>query len=80
MSSTTGRSTIPLATLILLAVLVGGCGGDSASPTAALATTTVAPTTTTVPTLDAEELAWLKGSRLCGPTSSTPCKPWAAGK
>jgi hypothetical protein len=56
----------------LLALLVGGCDGDSASPTAAPATTTatttvaptttttVAPTTTTVPPLNAEELAWLK--------------------
>ena len=35
MSSTTGRSAIRLATLILLALLIGGCGEDSASPTAA---------------------------------------------
>jgi hypothetical protein len=57
----------------LLALLVGGCDGDSASPTAAPATTTAttttaaptttttaAPTTTTVPPLNAKELAWLK--------------------
>jgi hypothetical protein len=62
MPSTTGRSAIRLATLILLALLVGGCGEDSTSRTAAPATaTTAAPTTTTVPPLDAEELAWLKG-------------------
>ena len=62
MSSTTGRSAIRLTTLILLALLVGGCGEDSASLTAAPATTTTAaPTTTTIPPLDAEELAWLKG-------------------
>ena len=62
MSSTTGRSAIRLATLILLALLIGGCGEDSASPTAAPATTpTTAPTTTPIPRLNAEELAWLKG-------------------
>jgi hypothetical protein len=61
MPSTTGRSAIRLATLILLALLVGGCGEDSASLTAAPATTTTAaPTTTTIPPLDAKELAWLK--------------------
>jgi hypothetical protein len=63
MSSTTGRSAIRLTTLILLALLVGGCGEDSASPTAAPAatTTTAALTTTTIPPLDAKERAWLKG-------------------
>jgi hypothetical protein len=62
MSSTTGRSAIRLTTLILLALLVGGCGEDSPSLTAAPATTTTAAaTTTTIPPLDAEELAWLKG-------------------
>jgi hypothetical protein len=63
MSSTTGRSAIRLATLILLAVLAGGGGEDSASLTAAPTTTitTAAPTTTTIPPLDAKELAWLKG-------------------
>jgi hypothetical protein len=60
MPSTTGRSAIRLPTLIVLALLVGGCGGDSASPTAAPTTTTAAPTTTTIPPLDAKELAWLK--------------------
>jgi hypothetical protein len=62
MSSTTGRSAIRLATLILLALLISGCGEDSASTTAAPATaTTAAPTTTPIPRLNAEELAWLKG-------------------
>jgi hypothetical protein len=61
MSSTTGRSAIRLTTLILLALLIGGCGEDSASPTATPTTTTAAPTTTTIPPLDAKELAWLKG-------------------
>ena len=62
MPSITGRSAIPLATLILLALLVGGCGGDSASPTAAPTTaTTAAPTTTSIPLLGAKEVAWLKG-------------------
>jgi hypothetical protein len=62
MPSDTGRAAIRFATLILLVLLVGGCGGDSASSTAAATTaTTAAPTTTTIPRLDAEELAWLKG-------------------
>ena len=60
MSATTGRSAIRLTTLILLALLVGGCGEDSASLTAA-PTTMAGPTTTTVPPLDAKERAWLKG-------------------
>jgi hypothetical protein len=58
MPSTTGRSAIRLATLILLALLISGCGEDSASPTTP---TTAAPTTTPIPPLDARELAWLKG-------------------
>jgi hypothetical protein len=58
----TGRSAIRLATLILLALVVGGCGGDSASPTAAPTTaTTAAPTTTSTPVLGAKEVDWLKG-------------------
>ena len=62
MPSDTVHSAIRLATLILLVLLVGGCGGDSTSPTAEPATaTTAAPATTTVPPLDAKELAWLKG-------------------
>jgi hypothetical protein len=62
MPSNTGRSTIRLPALILLALLVDGCGGDSASPTAAPTTaTTVAPTTTSIPLLGAKEVAWLKG-------------------
>jgi hypothetical protein len=62
MSSTTGRSAIRLTTLILLALLIGGCGEDSAIPTGAPTTaSTAALTTTTIPPLDAKELAWLKG-------------------
>ena len=62
MPSDTVYSAIRLTTLILLVLLVGGCGGDSTSPTAEPATaTTAAPATTTVPPLDAKELAWLKG-------------------
>jgi hypothetical protein len=62
MPSITGRAAVRLATLTLLALLAGGCGGDSPSPTAAPATTTTAAaTTTTVPPLNAKELAWLKG-------------------
>jgi hypothetical protein len=62
MDLSTSRSAARLAVPVLLALLAGGCGGDSGSPTAAPATTTtVAPTTTTVPPLDPKELAWLKG-------------------
>jgi hypothetical protein len=58
----TGRSAIRLATLILLALLAGGCGGNSTSPTAAPTTAiTAAPTTTSIPLLGANEVAWLKG-------------------
>jgi hypothetical protein len=60
MPSTSGHPALRLAILILLAVVVGGCGGDADSPTAAPATT-AAPTTTTRPPLNAEELGWLKG-------------------
>jgi hypothetical protein len=63
MDLSTSRSAARLAVPVLLALLAGGCGGDSGSPTAAPAatTTTAAPTTTTVPLLNAKELAWLKG-------------------
>ena len=62
MDLSTSRSAARLAVPVLLALLVGGCGGNSPSPTAAPATTTTAaPTTTTVPPLNAKELAWLKG-------------------
>jgi hypothetical protein len=58
------RSAARLAVLVLLVLLVAGCGGQSknASTASGQATTstTVAPTTTTVPPLMAEELAWLK--------------------
>jgi hypothetical protein len=62
MPASTNRSAARLVVPVLFALLVGGCGGDSGSPTAAPATTatTAAPTTTTVPPLDAKELAWLK--------------------
>jgi hypothetical protein len=62
MPSNTGRSAIRLTTLMLLALLVGGCGGDPASPTAAPTTaTTAAPTTASIRLLGAREVAWLKG-------------------
>jgi len=62
MPSITGRSVIRLATLILLVLLVGGCGGDSTSPIASPTTaTTAVPTTTSIPLLGAKEVAWLKG-------------------
>jgi hypothetical protein len=62
MDLSTSRSAARLAVPVLLALLAGGCGGDSPSTTAAPATTTTAaPTTTTVPPLNAKELAWLKG-------------------
>jgi hypothetical protein len=76
MPSTTGRSAIRLAALLLLALLVSACGRDSASPTAAPATTTTAaPTTTTVLPLDAEELAWLNGGEQPAGLLESPAAP-----
>ena len=56
-----------LAVSIVLALLVGGCGGQSNKSTTASGTstttsppTTVAPTTTAPPPLTAKERAWLK--------------------
>lgn len=67
MSASTSRSAACLAATFLLALLVGGCGGQPhVSTTAAKATTstaaptTVAPTTTAPPPLTAKERAWLK--------------------
>jgi hypothetical protein len=63
MPSIAGRSAIRLTTLVLLVLLVGGCGGDSTSPTASPTTaTTAVPTTTSIPLLGAKEVAWLKGA------------------
>ena len=72
MSSTIGRTVTRLATLLLLAVLVGGCGGVSASPTAAAATT--------VPQLDGDERARLKGISAVRTRVEHSYKPWAAGQ
>jgi hypothetical protein len=63
MPASTHRPVARLAVPVLLALLVSGCVGKSATPTAASqpgTTSTVAPTTTTVPPLTAKELAWLK--------------------
>jgi hypothetical protein len=57
------RSAARLAVLVLLVLLVSGCGGQSNESTAtgqSTTSTTVAPTTTTVPPMTTEELAWLK--------------------
>jgi hypothetical protein len=63
MPANLSRSAVRLAVLVLLVLLVGGCGGQTNESTAAgqaTTSTTVAPTTTTIPSLTAEELAWLK--------------------
>ncbi|HEU4399969.1 MAG TPA: hypothetical protein VFU54_19285 [Actinomycetota bacterium] len=58
--------TSRLAVVVVGALLVAGCAGKAADPTAAApgtstaSTTTPAPTTTTVPPLTAEEDAWLE--------------------
>jgi len=64
----TGRRAVRLAVAVVCAVLIAGCGGGTATSTAASTptsstlaptTTTPAPTTTTVPPMTAKELAWL---------------------
>jgi hypothetical protein len=54
------RRAARLAVAVTVALLVGGCGGQPAEPTATLepATSTLPPTTT-IPPLSAEEVAWL---------------------
>jgi len=63
MPATTRHSAARLAVAFLLAMLVGGCAGNSAKSTAAPQTsttsTTAAPTATASP-MTTEELAWLK--------------------
>jgi hypothetical protein len=64
MPASTCRCAARLAVTVLLVVLAGGCGGETAStaPSEATTSTTVAPTATptTIPPMTAEELAWLK--------------------
>ena len=63
MPANLSRSAARLVFLVLLVLLVTGCGGQTNESTAtgqATTSTTVAPTTTTVPPMAAEELAWLK--------------------
>ena len=63
MPANCGRSAARLVVLVLLVLLVSGCGGQTDESTAAgqaTTSTTVAPTTTAVPRLTAQELAWLK--------------------
>ncbi|HZD02175.1 MAG TPA: hypothetical protein VFA46_18900 [Actinomycetes bacterium] len=64
MDRSASRSAARLAAPVLLALLVSGCSGKTATSTGAsttaASTTTVAPTTTTIPPLNAKELAWLK--------------------
>jgi len=58
----TSRRATWLAVAVVGAVLVAGCGGGTATSTAASTPTssTLAPTTTTIPPLTAKELAWLE--------------------
>ena len=63
MPAITGRWAARVAVTIVVALLVSGCAGKTATSTAASTpstTTTAAPTTTTVPPMTANELAWLK--------------------
>jgi hypothetical protein len=81
MPASINRSAVRLVVPVLLALLVGGCGGNSANSTAVPATTiatTAAPTTTTVPPLDAKELAWLKGISAVRTKVEKSFKPRAA--
>jgi hypothetical protein len=59
----TSRRAAWLAVAVVGAVLVAGCGGGTATSTAAPtpSTSTLAPTTTTIPQLSGEEVAWLDG-------------------
>jgi hypothetical protein len=62
------RSAARLSALVLLVLLVSGCGGQSndstasgqSTPNTTVAPTTLAPTTTAPPPLTAKERAWLK--------------------
>jgi hypothetical protein len=65
MPASTSRFAACLAVTVLLVVLAGGCGGDTAStapgePTTTSTTAAPTATPTTVPPMTAEELAWLK--------------------
>jgi hypothetical protein len=67
MPASNRRSAARLAVTIVLALLVGGCGGQSNESTSASVTTattsaptTLAPTTTAPPPLTAKERTWLK--------------------
>jgi hypothetical protein len=63
MPATTSRRAAFLAGTVLLVLLLGGCGGQSETSTAAStpSTSTPEPTTTTIPPFTAEEDAWLDG-------------------
>jgi len=62
MRSITSHRAARLAVVVVCALLVNGCGGQTAKSTATPepATSTLPPTTTTPP-LSAEEVAWLDG-------------------
>jgi hypothetical protein len=58
------RRAALLAVAMVVAVHVGGCGGQAAKSTTATTpkpTTSTLPPTTTIPPLSAEEIAWLDG-------------------
>jgi hypothetical protein len=62
MPTLTSRRAVCLAAAVMAALLVGGCAGQAADPTAGTAPGTTAstlPTTTTAPPLTTEEVAWL---------------------
>jgi hypothetical protein len=62
MPAITSRHAARLTVAVVAAVLVVGCGGRSATSTAApTPSTSTLPTTTTIPQLSGEEVAWLDG-------------------
>jgi hypothetical protein len=60
MPAITSRRAARLAVAVVVALFVGGCGGQAADSTAAPEpTASTLPPTTTIPPLSAEEVAWL---------------------
>jgi hypothetical protein len=63
MPAIASRRAALIAVAVVVAVHVGGCGGQAAKSTAATTkpTASTLPPTTTIPPLSAEEIAWLDG-------------------